>query len=343
MLAAMKLEIEQKAQYWKDEQFHTVYFGGGTPSLLEPDEISFFLELVKDKFSVDLKEVTLEVNPDDFQDLERAKAYRSIGVNRLSMGIQSFDERELRWMNRAHTANEATLAIGVAAKAGYKDLSIDLIYGIPDSTEESWKHNLKIFLDFGIPHLSAYALTVEDKTPLDRMIKKGRMKPPDDNDFHHQFYVLRDLLLEASYEHYEISNFSLPGRRSLHNSAYWNRRPYLGIGPSAHSFKEPIRSWNVRSNMRYIEAIEQGKAYSEEEHLSTKDCWNEMVLTGLRTSDGVNLRLMPQNELSTAKIKLQPEIERFEKKGWLMFDGEQIKLSAQGLAYADFIASELFI
>lgn len=343
MLDAMMLEIEQRSNEWQHEEFGTVYFGGGTPSVLETDEIDLLLSSLKKHFRLNLEEVTLEANPDDFTHVERAISWKKAGVNRLSIGVQSFLQSDLEWMNRVHNSEQAHAAIEIARLAGFDNFTIDLIYGIPVASEQDWRKNLDLFLSLNIPHLSAYALTVEPKTPLDRMIHKGQKKAPSDDAFQMQFGFLQDYLGQAGYRHYEISNFALRGYESKHNSAYWKRKPYIGIGPSAHSFLEPVRSWNVRSNVRYMEALEKGKPYREEEHLSAWEIWNEEVLIGLRTAEGVDIEGL-SNKLPQVKVlNLEATLDRFEKKAWLSrINNGLVRLNREGMPFADYIASELF-
>lgn len=343
MLNAMLMEIELRADDWKHLEFKTVYFGGGTPSVLDSEEIALLLSGLKKHFRLNLEEATLEANPDDFTDVDRAIEWRNMGINRLSIGVQSFLQKDLEWMNRVHNAEQSYAAIENARRAGFENFTIDLIYGLPEANEQEWRKNLEIFLSLEIPHLSAYALTVEPTTPLERMIQKGQKNAPSDLAFQMQFGHLRDQLEQAGYRHYEISNFAIAGYESKHNSAYWKRSPYIGIGPSAHSFMEPIRSWNVRSNVRYMEALEKGKPYSEEEHLSGQEIWNEEILTGLRTADGVNLEEL-RNKLPQVKVVgIEATLDLFESRAWLTrASNGLLRLNREGMPFADYIASELF-
>src|SRR5690606_22785726 len=289
--------IRQELILRKDELsgiVETIYFGGGTPSLLSLEELESIFETIHSNFVVSSDpEVTLEANPDDLVSVElpvekRFQGYKSLGINRLSIGVQSFFQEDLEWMNRAHNASEALESISEAKKY-FDNITIDLIYGILDMSMERWEKNLEIAFSLDVPHLSCYALTVEPRTALENFIQKGKVAPIDDDlSFEHHKILIEKTAL-AGYDNYEFSNFGKPGYYSRNNSAYWEGKFYLGIGPSAHSYDGKTRSWNVENNIKYIKAIQNGTLPSEAEYLSERDRYNEYVMTRLRTPTGISL------------------------------------------------------
>ena len=339
LLDAMEKELLVRARELGDAPVGTLYFGGGTPSLLEPQRIAAFIQQCHDLFRVQRDaEVTLEANPDDIT-AERLEQWKSMGVTRLSLGTQSFREDRLNWMGRAHNAEQALKSIALIAKAGFASWTIDLIYGLPGMTLAEWHEQLTIALDHGMPHLSAYCLAVEEKTALAHQVRKAVVTLPGDADQSAQFDRLMERMAAAGLEHYEISNFSLPGHHSRHNTSYWEGVPYLGIGPSAHSFDGGKRRWNVASNARYTSAVQAGGAFWEEEVLTPAQRTNERLLTGLRTSKGVELA-----RLELDVIGLQPgAVERWAAKGLLEVRGGRLVLTKAGRHFADRIASDLFV
>ena len=295
MLAALLKEIELVSLSFLQEPVETTYFGGGTPSLLEAPEISTLLESARRSFKVSPgAEITLEANPDDIN-VEKLKAWKEAGINRLSIGIQSFFEEDLRWMNRAHNAEQARRALEMAL-VQFPNITIDLIYGTPGLTDEKWEQNVRRAIAMGVPHLSCYALTVEPNTPLQKMI--GLHKKEDVNPDHQseQFLLLMRWLREAGYEHYEISNFAKPGFRSRHNSSYWQGKKYIGIGPSAHSFDGRARWWNVANNQVYIRSLSEGRIPFEKEELNAAQRINEFIMITLRTMEGLNMERIRKDE-----------------------------------------------
>ncbi len=283
-------EIELQKDYLeKDALIETIYFGGGTPSLLSAKELDRIFKTLYDNFSLAKNaEITLEANPDD---LSKSKLLelKSSPVNRLSIGIQSFFEKDLKLMNRAHNSQQAENCIKESQSAGFENITIDLIYGTPDLSNDNWKKNLTKAFNFGVPHLSCYSLTVEQKTPLENHIKKGKVKPVDEEQSAEQFLILMGETAKNGYEQYEISNFCKPGFHSRHNSNYWKGINYLGLGPSAHSFDGNSRQWNISNNFRYIQSIAKSKIPSEKETLTLDQKFNEYMMTGLRTSTGISL------------------------------------------------------
>ena len=287
LMKSILLEIEQRARFWQDFSFDTIYFGGGTPSIVAVEDIAVILQKIKENFRISKQsEITLEGNPDDFS-LQKTKAFKQIGINRLSIGIQSFFEEDLQKLHRSHSQEQAVSAIKTAQSVGLDNITIDLIYGIPGLSDEKWMQNIQKALSFGIPHISAYALTVEPKTVLAHQISHSIFPPLSETQAYNQFKMLRDTLLQQGFYHYEVSNFGKAAYLSKHNTNYWKNVPYIGLGPAAHSFSGSKRRWNVRNNAKYIKQM--GREYFEEELLSKTDIYNEMIMTGLRTMWGVDL------------------------------------------------------
>ena len=332
-----------------DRQADTIYFGGGTPSLLNQQELDTILEKIHQRFSVSANaELTLEANPDDLKP-DKIRELVSMGINRLSIGVQSFFDEDLRWMNRAHHANQARRAIADAQDAGITNLSIDLIYGVPGMSTARWQQNIETAVSLQVPHLSCYALTVEEKTALHHFIRKGKVQPPSDSLQAEQFLLLMDLLATQRYEHYEISNFALPGMRSRHNSSYWQGKPYYGFGPSAHSFNGAFtRWWNIPNNALYISQLMAGQPAFESEQLSPVMRINETIMTLLRTIEGLPLdSTLPQIAGIDAHTDAWQEFagtaHEFIKKEWLVMQNNHLVLTTTGKLYADHIASSLFL
>lgn len=343
MVRAIVQEMALQRHFLKGEPLETLYFGGGTPSLLELDELSFLLQGVQDFFPAQsLQEITLEANPDDVHHAS-ASAWRSLGINRLSIGIQSFFEEDLRFMNRSHSAAEALNAIQVARAAGFENLSGDLIYGFPLLSDEKWRHNIDRMLALDLPHLSCYSLTVEEGTALAWQVKKGRVGAPEPGQAAEQFLYLSERLEAEGYEQYEISNFARPGRRAKHNSRYWDGTPYLGLGPSAHSFNRAYRQWNVAHNPKYIAAVAAGEGWFEREALGRKERVNELLLTGLRCREGVDCQVLQGLLLEHELVVLEKTLSMYREQQLLWYNPSAFGLTRQGLLYADTIAAKLFL
>lgn len=327
-----------------DERLETVYFGGGTPSLLEGAELMRIMEKVRELFPVATDaEITLESNPDDISSARLAEWHRA-GVNRLSIGIQSFFEADLQWMNRAHDSRQARECIAMAQGEGFGNISIDLIYGGPTLSDEHWKQNVDTAIGLGIPHLSCYALTVEPRTALDTLIRRHRLADVSPDDQARQFLLLMDWTAQAGYEHYEISNFAQPGKRSRHNSAYWQGKPYLGLGPSAHSFNGVSREWNVANNARYTAALldSQESFVAEKEDLTATQQLNEYIMISLRTMEGSRLPVVAERFGAAKAQELATRADRYVREGKMSLRADCLQLTREGKLLADGIAADLF-
>ncbi|WP_436485976.1 radical SAM family heme chaperone HemW [Chitinophaga sp. ARDCPP14] len=343
MVNSILQEITLQKDYLAQHPVHTIYFGGGTPSLLKEEELAALLSHLRATFAVaEDAEITLEANPDDLT-AEKLAQLQAAGINRLSIGVQSFHEEDLTWMNRAHNSRQALDCIKQAQDLGFQNITIDLIYGGPTLTNEGWEQNVKQAIALGVPHLSCYALTVEPGTALDQFIKKKQMAATDPDKAAQHFEMLMEWLGAAGYEHYEISNFALPGWHSRHNSSYWQGKPYLGLGPSAHSFNGASRQWNIANNAQYIKSITAGTVPFEIESLTTAMQFNEYIMTSLRTSAGCNLEWVAEKFGADHTIHLLAHSEPYIKMGRIERVGETLRLTKAGRLFADGIAGELFI
>ena len=341
MVNALAKEIELRKGEFETETIQTIYFGGGTPSVLNNDELKFLIDTVYKNYNVSNDpEITLEANPDDLSK-DRIIELSKSPINRLSIGIQSFFEDDLKLMNRAHNAQEAKNCLAEAVKY-FNNISVDLIYGIQNSTKEKWLQNIETALSYNVPHISSYALTVEPKTALASFIEKGIIQDVDEELAHEQFHILKDKLEAEGFIHYELSNFGKEGFFSRNNSAYWQGKSYIGIGPSAHSFSGEQRGWNVRNNSTYINAFQQNKLPIEVETLTKTDQYNEYVMTGLRTIWGVSLVKVESDFGSLYKDYLLEQAEVFINQHLLYIEDMHIKVSKEGQFLSDGIASELF-
>jgi oxygen-independent coproporphyrinogen-3 oxidase len=341
LVNALTKELELRKDEFKKTTVETIYFGGGTPSLLTNDELQFLIDSVYKNYKVsDNPEITLEANPDDLT-AKRINDLTTTPINRLSIGIQSFFETDMKLMNRAHNVEEAKACLEEATK-NFDNISLDLIYGIPGASNEQWLKNIEIALSYNVPHISSYALTVEPKTALASFIKKGIIENVDDEQAHEQFHILKDKLEEQDFIHYELSNFGKEGFFSKNNSAYWQGKSYLGIGPSAHSFNGKQRGWNVRNNSKYIKSIQQDKLPIELETLTLTDRYNEYIMTGLRTIWGVSLNKVENDFGIIFKDYLIEQSEVFINQHLLYIDDEHLRVTKKGQFLSDGIASELF-
>lgn len=322
----------------------SVYFGGGTPSVLLRKELRAIMDEVRKVFTfVPDAEFSFEVNPDDMNDMT-VPFWKQQGFNRLSIGIQSFRDQDLEWMNRSHTASQAIQGIELARKAGFTNFSIDLIYGIPGLTDEAWVKNIEQALALEVPHLSAYALTVEPKTALSTMIGQGKKAAVDSEQQARQFMILMDMMENAGYEHYEISNFARPGFRSKHNSSYWQGIPYFGFGPGAHSYDGYTRYWNISNNARFMDSILSNNIIPfDKEDLTEMQQLNEYIMTSLRTMEGINMKFMEEKWGVDIASQIKTASYKYGSRGMVSFEGDRIVLTREGKLFADGIASDLFI
>ena len=348
MVAMLQKEIKLRKDEFQDDDVETIYFGGGTPSVLELDEMERLIATVHQYYNVvDDPEITLEANPDDLvssgaQSRDIFDEYKKIGINRLSIGIQSFFDEDLKLMNRAHDAAEAEACLKVARRH-FDNLSIDLIYGIPGMENERWMANIQKALEFDLPHISSYALTVEPKTALKKFIEKGIVPDVDDAQAQDQFHILVEELESAGFENYEISNFGKPGFYSRNNTSYWLGKKYLGIGPSAHSFDGQNRGWNVRNNIKYMNALENEELPIAIESLTRTDRYNEYVMTGLRTIWGVS-KSRVESQFGKNYLKyLEQQSKRYLDTHLLFEDGDTLLATKKGKFLVDGIAADLFM
>lgn len=341
LVKAIISELIERKRELLDEPISSIYFGGGTPSLLTDREIDELITTANRQFlwAEDI-EITLEANPDDIQK-DRLKFWKSVGVNRLSIGVQSFSDEHLPWMNRAHSSIEAKRAMDWALDAEFVTSSVDLIYGIPGLKLSEWIRDVKYVLNSGFKHLSAYQLTVESKTVLAHQIAKGAPAPID-QEVTKQFLAIMNLVREEGWNHYEVSNYSKLGFEAKHNTNYWKREPYLGLGPSAHSFDGVSRRWNVSNNHKYLSGILNKEVYWEEEILSRKDRINEFIMLGLRRNVGLNCKQLLDEEQFDLKTERAGELVDILNRRWAEWTGDSLVLTQDGIHFADKIASDLF-
>lgn len=347
MVKALIKEITLRKEYLpnvnKGEKIQTIYFGGGTPSILSLSQINELLDAVYRTFDVDDNaEITLEANPDDLTK-EKIEELRQTKINRLSIGVQSFFEEDLKLMNRAHNSQMAIQCINDAASAGFKNITIDLIYGVPGMSNERWKQNLDTAFSLPVQHLSCYSLTVEKKTLLDKMIRDGVVGKINDEQASSHFEILTEAATAHGFDHYEISNFGLPGFYSRHNSNYWKDRPYLGIGPSAHSYNGISRQWNISANAGYILSLQKGELPFEEEVLTTENRYNEYVMTGLRTIWGVDAAYIRNQFGEKYYHNFLQHISAFVESDDVIKTDTIFTLTPKGKLLADRIAAVCFV
>ncbi len=344
MLAAIKRELFLRQSELENKELKSLYFGGGTPSVLTGDEIKGLIDEVLKYYTFDSQiEITLEANPDDLSG-NFLKELAGTPVNRLSVGTQSFFDEDLKLMNRAHNASEAEGSIKRAQDFGFENLSIDLIYGSPTSNLSMWKENLNRTIALQVPHISSYALTVEPRTALENWVRTQKVAAPAEEDQNEEFHYMCDFLKNNGFEHYEISNFAKPGFHSRHNAAYWQYEPYLGVGPSAHSYDgENRRSWNIANNALYVKNLEAGLLPAESEILQEKDRFNEMLMIGLRTARGVDLVKLKRNFSEVVIAYFDKEIASKLDNGLLRMEYDRLFIPEVHWFMADGIASDLFI
>ncbi len=342
MIQAIEVELVMRKEELKGQEVACIYFGGGTPSILESQEIERILDTIQNNYSINKSpEITLEANPDDLN-VEKVRSLTESPINRLSIGVQSFFGEDLKLMNRAHNAQDALACIQLV-KHYFENYSLDLIYGMPGMSNDRWKANVQQALDLDVPHLSAYALTVESKTALAHFVQKGIIKPLDDDQAQTHHSILCDMTETAGYENYEFSNFGKPNYHSRNNMAYWEGKSYIGIGPGAHSYDGKRRAWNVSNNPKYIKSIQEEKLPQEIEVLSLNDHYNEHVMTRLRTQKGISLGEI--NQLFGEKFKqyLLDQAQDHFKNELLLIENNQITVTRKGKFLTDGIAADLFL
>ncbi len=341
-LGALQNEILTRKEYLGDKPVKTIYFGGGSPSILDPAQISLILDKIFRVYMVEAgAEVTLEANPDDIT-LSNLQAWKKAGVNRLSIGVQSFGDPDLKYLGRVHSGEQAERSLRLALENGFSNLSVDFIYGMPALSDNAFKINLEKAVSLGIPHISAYALTVEPKTAMEVMIRKNSIPGPDEEKTVSQFRLLMHYLGSSGYEHYEISNFCLPGRYSLHNSSYWKGEHYLGLGPSAHSFNGISRQWNPAGINRYTELINSGQPQCELEFLTLQQKYSEYVMTSLRTMWGTSLEYIRSSFGESLALYFKAQATPYVLSDDLLEHEGVFTLSDKGKLFADRISSDLF-
>lgn len=342
LLEAMEAEIRMRGNYL-DEPVETIYFGGGTPSLLKAGEVARLLEAVFDEYDViPFPEITFEVNPDDLTSVYLSEL-RQLGINRLSIGLQSVCDAHLQLMNRRHDSAQSLMAIELAVETGFENFSVDMIYGIPGLTAKKWEVELREVLLFPIPHLSAYHLTIEPNTVFAHWLQKGKIKMPDEEESFLQFQILRKITAEHGLDHYEISNFARPGFFSQHNVHYWDDVKYLGIGPSAHSFNLSSREWNISSIVDYITGINQGKRVYETENLDKRDHFNEYLIRAIRTKWGLDLEKIKNNFGSEKYGYVYHMAKKYLSGGMLSESDGKLKLTEKGMFVSDALLEDLLI
>lgn len=343
MVAAICKEVSLTTSFADDAAISSIYFGGGTPSLLSPQELNAILNAIKQKFIIAPNaEITLEANPDDVS-IAALQHWLQAGINRLSLGVQSFNDAELKWMNRAHNATQSIKSIELIQAAGFKNFTVDLIYGSPLLSNDDLKKNIDRVLEKNIPHLSAYALTVEEKTALHHFIQKQKSPPVDEAHQESQFELFSTLMENNGYQQYEISNFARPGFRSMHNSSYWQGLPYYGFGPAAHSFDgHKTRRWNVANNALYIQAIQNHTIPLQEEILTDTERLNEAIMIGLRTMEGVSLKELEQKFGARQTNAVVKKAQKYLGTGLMIEEDYCLRITKKGKFLADGIAADLF-
>lgn len=342
-LEALKMELRLRAPEWQYGSLQTLYFGGGTPSVLSPEQLEDIIKTVYDHYPWDVRELTFEINPDD-ADVPYLKAIRGLGVNRLSIGLQSMRNADLEWMGRTHRVEHIRTMPQRARDGGFDNYTVDFIFGMPDMSMQTWESQLDWAIDQGIPHLSLYALTVEQKTLLSHWIRKGKFKEPDEHQQADEYLLAHNRLRERGYEHYEVSNYALPGKEALHNARYWAGIPYLGFGPSAHSYTGATRRWNVANNAQYIRGVLEGEGkWNDSESLTKADQINEAIMLGLRTAKGIDLHKMERNFGSTVVNQLRDSVSSHPEHNGFAIENTSLRLHDHLWFKADGIAADLFV
>jgi len=340
MVQSICAELVLRKEFLANELINSIYFGGGTPSILNESELSSIFKTINDNFKISsIAEITLEANPDDIS-MESLHLWKKRGINRLSIGIQSFKQSDLRWMNRAHTAQESLNCIQLASSAGFKNLTVDLIYGLPNLTNDEWISHIQKVVNFGVTHISAYCLTVEENTVLNKLVNEKKIIPASEDQQSEQFLLLVNELQSLGFEQYEISNFCKPNHEAVHNSNYWTGQKYLGVGPSAHSYNGTERTWNIRNNPKYMKQVKVGEGYFESEILTPENRFNELLMTGLRTKFGVEIAQLEQ--LFPLDSGFWYVVKQCIENGVMIQTNSHLILTIQGRLQADRIASDLF-
>ena len=343
IIQSINKELILKKNYLYPDIVSTIYFGGGTPSVLEEIDIDSILNVILSNFlTSESPEVTIELNPDDVNS-EKIKKYISLGINRFSVGGQSFQDEQLIRMNRKHTSLQVENSIKLIQGLGINNINLDLIYGLPKMTNRDWLKNLQKAVRLDVPHLSCYNLTIEPKTVFHKMLNSGDLKLGSDFKIKSEFLIMRNFLKKNGFIHYEISNFSKPKYQSKHNTAYWNGEKYLGVGPSAHSYNGYSRQWNVNNNIKYINSIQCGESFFEEEVLTNKNIINEHILTGLRTNKGFSLNRLIKRLTSLEKKSLIHQIHCLKEKSLIKVEKNRVFLTEEGMILCDKITSDLFL
>ena len=340
LISAICLELVLRKDELKSEFIETIYFGGGTPSLLTKEELASIMSTILEHYQLtDTPEITFEVNPEDAHEANLL-TWKKLGINRLSIGLQSFQESDLSWMNRSHTLEQGTDAVRLAQKLGFTNLSIDLIYGLPGLSNEQWMEHLNRAMSLNVQHISSYCLTIEPKTALNDFVAKGKLIRPTEDQQSEQFELLVSTLAHAGFEQYEISNFAKDQKYAKHNSAYWNFSPYLGVGPSAHSFDGQQRRWNVANNTNYYQHVGKNQDWFEVETLTESEKWNEYFLTGLRTKWGIlKKNIQKMGGMNSSEL---PLMDTYLKNEWILEADASFVLTEKGKLQADGIASSFF-
>lgn len=340
LIGAICSELEIRKSELHGALIETVYFGGGTPSLLTKEELASIMSTIRNQFQLsDNPEITFEVNPDDAT-AENLADWKELGINRLSIGLQSFQETDLAWMNRSHSTQQGEMAVRLAQAKGFNNISIDLIYGLPELSNEQWVAHLNQALKLNVQHISSYCLTIEPKTALNHFVASGKLSRPTEDQQSEQFDLLVSTLAHEGFEQYEISNFAKDQKYAKHNSAYWNFSPYLGVGPSAHSFNGHQRRWNVANNTKYYQQVGKNQDWFELENLTESEKWNEYFLTGLRTKWGIlKNNIQEMGGLNPSELTL---MDTYLKNEWILEANEYFVLTEKGKLQADGIASSFF-
>ena len=342
LLDAMVNEINLRKQELK-LNFTSLYFGGGTPSLLNKKEITQILKSLSKSISMKkLKEITIEINPEDIS-YEKLTMYKDLGFNRLSIGIQSLEDKVLKWMNRAHTKKQVLEAISLTKKTGFDNISLDFIYGLPKKLKRNYKKELSELISFRPNHISCYHLTIEQDTYFGHLKYKNKLIEIEEEKSEEEFLAISELLQASNYNHYEISNFAKPGKQSYHNTNYWKQKTYIGIGPSAHSFNTNKRRWNPSNNKKYITYINENKVCFEEETLSEKDLFNEKIMLGLRTEKGVDINTIYQHLNPKEQASFDIKVKAFFEDGLLIIDNNTIRVPTKKWLLSEYITREFFI